>query len=49
MNILIGADFVPTDTNEQYFINGDAEYLLGEKLCQLLKSADYRIFNLKVH
>ena len=48
MNILIGADFVPTDTNEQYFINGDAECLLGEELCQLLKSADYRIFNLEV-
>jgi len=48
MKILIGADFVPTVTNEQLFMNGDTKYLLGEELCQLLSSADYRIFNLEV-
>lgn len=30
--ILIGADIVPTKTNVELFINGDARTLLGEEL-----------------
>lgn len=48
MGILIGADFVPTKTNENNFINSSIEYLLGAELCHLLNTADYRIFNLEV-
>lgn len=48
MKILIGADLVPTDTNETLFSAGDAETLVGKELQELLKSADCRIFNLEV-
>lgn len=48
MRILIGADFVPTKTNFQYFENGDVKTLLGEELRDILFGADYRIFNLEV-
>ncbi len=48
MNIIIGADLVPTKSNVAHFINGDAEYLLGEELKQLLDDADFKIFNLEV-
>lgn len=48
MNILIGADLVPTDSNIELFASGDAEGLLGEDLKRLLADADYRIFNLEV-
>lgn len=48
MSILIGADFVPTETNENYFIKGDADYLLGKELKDILSAADYRIFNLEL-
>lgn len=47
MNILIGADFVPTKSNAQYFADGDAQHLFGDKLCACLAAADYRIFNLE--
>ena len=48
MKILIGADFVPTESNTELFKNGDALHLLGEELNDYMKSADYRIFNLEV-
>ena len=48
MKILIGADLVPTDTNEAFFTVGDAGALVGEELQKLLAGADYRIFNLEV-
>lgn len=47
MNILIGADFVPTKSNTEYFEKGDINYLFGKQLADLLESADYRIFNLE--
>ena len=47
MNILIGADFVPTESNTAYFVRGDAQHLFGEELQKLLAAADYRIFNLE--
>lgn len=48
MNILIGADLVPTDSNIELFASGDTKALLGEELNNILKNADYRIFNLEV-
>lgn len=48
MRILIGADTVPTPSNVDEFIAGDAEALLGESLLHLLDSSDYRIVNLEV-
>ena len=48
MKILIGADLVPTDTNWEFFTKGDSEQLVGKELCEMLKSVDYRIFNLEV-
>lgn len=48
MSILIGADLVPTDTNKELFMKGDASTLVGEDLLSVLLSADYRIFNLEV-
>lgn len=48
MNILIGADIVPTSSNIDLFASGDTYTLLGEELNNLLQNADYRIFNLEV-
>lgn len=48
MNILIGADWVPTPENRELFAAGDIQALFGGKLCALLKEADFRIFNLEV-
>lgn len=48
VKILIGADLVPTKTNEESFIKADVDKLADEKLREVLKEADYRIFNLEV-
>ncbi len=48
MNILIGADLVPTVSNFSAFKAGDAVSLVGEELLDVLNKADYRIFNLEV-
>ena len=48
MRILIGADFVPTVRNISQFETGAMPELLGEDLAKLLKSSDYRIFNLEL-
>ena len=48
MNIIIGADLVPTKSNIDYFINGKVDKLLGLELMNHLMLADYRIFNLEV-
>lgn len=48
MNILIGADLVPTNSNVDIFASGDVKTLLGEELNSILRNADYRIFNLEV-
>lgn len=47
MNILIGADVVPTDKNVELFKSGNVNTLIGEGLLASLKEADYRIFNLE--
>ena len=48
MNILIGADLVPTKSNINEFESRKMNSLLGEDLKSLIVSSDYRIFNLEV-
>lgn len=48
MKIVIGADLVPTKSNEKLFVNSQIDELLGKELADYLKSADYRLFNLEV-
>ncbi|EOU1884067.1 MAG: CapA family protein [Clostridium perfringens] len=48
MDIIIGADFVPTQSNFRYFKENDEEFLLGNELKNILHSADLRIFNLEI-
>ena len=45
--IIIGGDLVPTKSNEYLFINEQIDELISEKLANLLRSADCRIFNLE--
>lgn len=47
MSMIIGADIVPSLSNSDLFAAGDALNLLGDALFAVLKSADYRIFNLE--
>lgn len=48
MSILIGADLVPTESNQELFASGNMSSLLGQELLNVLQNADYRIFNLEV-
>ena len=48
MSIIIGADFVPTRSNKDLFINGEVNQLFGDELINELSKADFRIFNLEV-
>ena len=48
MNILIGADLVPTKSNMKYFENKDIEKLVDKNLLEKLNKANYKIFNLEV-
>ncbi len=48
MDILIGADLVPTKSNMKYFENQNIEKLIDKNLLERLNKADYRIFNLEV-
>ena len=48
MFIIIGADIVPTKSNEELFKNGDVDGLVGKELKNILETAAYRIFNLEV-
>ena len=47
VNLLIGADIVPTETNFEAFRTPDVGKLVDHKLLSVLQSADYRIFNLE--
>lgn len=47
MKIIIGADIVPTLTNEEYFNRADIQNLLGDALIHVLEDGDFRIFNLE--
>ncbi len=48
VNIVIGADLVPVESNFDLFRQGDVKTLLGEKLIKELEAADYRVFNLEL-
>ena len=48
MSIIIGADLVPTKSNEALFNAGDAKALIGDELLSVLNSAAFRVFNLEV-
>lgn len=48
MQLLIGGDLVPTQSNINYFSNGDITTLLGDELLATWNAADIRIFNLEV-
>lgn len=47
MSILIGADFVPTESNIDLFCEGKVEELFGDELLKEFQAADFRIFNLE--
>ena len=48
MYLLIGADIVPTKSNQSLFEKRDAETLVGKELLSLLEQSSYNIFNLEV-
>ncbi len=48
MKIIIGADLVPTSSNCDLFKSGDIDQIFGKKIIEILKSADYSVFNLEV-
>lgn len=48
MKLLIGADIVPTKSNQESFINCKIEKLVDNELKKVLDTAEYRIFNLEV-
>lgn len=48
IEIIIGADLVPTASNLELFAAGDAAELLGRELLDVFYQADFRIFNLEV-
>ena len=47
MSLLIGADFVPTESNIDLFKAGNVRELFGEELLAVIEKADFRIFNLE--
>lgn len=48
MKILIGADIVPTATNQHFFEQEEMEKIVDGDLYEVLNKADYRVFNLEV-
>ena len=47
MRIIIGSDVVVTDTNRQFFADGNAQEMVGKEIKEVLDKADYRIYNLE--
>lgn len=47
MEIIIGGDLVPTESNKDLFENANLQELMGEKLLAIWQNADVRIFNLE--
>ena len=48
MRIIIGADIVPTTSNQTLFENAQMEQIVDSGVREVLERADYRIFNLEV-
>ena len=46
LTICLGGDIVPTKINEQLFVDGDGQGLLGDELLNILTASDANIFNL---
>jgi poly-gamma-glutamate synthesis protein (capsule biosynthesis protein) len=47
ISILISGDIVPTRTNNDLFVKGDLDRLIGRNLSKVLNKSDFRIFNLE--
>lgn len=47
VRLVVGADFVPTVSNYDMFTRGDVEALVGAELLDLIRGADFSIFNLE--
>lgn len=47
INILIGADIVPTKRNLKFFMSGKGDVLVGRELGRLFQKSDFRILNLE--
>ena len=47
IRIIIGSDLVPTASNENLFMEGKVNELLGDELEKILQEVDIRIFNLE--
>lgn len=45
--LIIGADFVPTSSNFHMFEKGDGNALVGAELLNLIRGADFSVFNLE--
>ena len=48
MHFLIGADMIPTKSNEKLFSEGNSRELVGDELLDVIEHSSYRIFNLEV-
>lgn len=48
ITMIIGADFVPTKSNEKLFKNANTDELFGSDLTKVIMEADYKVFNLEV-
>lgn len=48
MDIIIGADLVPTPSNINRFLKADKNAIVSSDISELLASADYRIFNCEI-
>ena len=46
--IIVGADIVPTPSNQAIFESGNMDIVVDEKIQNILSNVDYRIFNLEV-
>ena len=47
IKVLIGADIAPTSENIELFVEKNVKMLVGNEVLEILKSSDYRIFNLE--
>jgi len=48
MNIIIGADLVPTQKNNHRFLSPESAEIASQDILRILESADYRIFNCEI-
>lgn len=48
MKIIIGADFVPTKSNADFFASGAIDSIFDQKLVEYLSQSSFKIFNLEM-